>query len=471
MNFKKKKVKKKELNICKNEKKIYRWVTYYDETLNYLKDNNIKNDLQNLFYFSKDISKTQQKKYGVSTYDEFFEVFQKVNKNHRRYHEMLLNDKFIKLFLDIESPLKNNEHLKNSDFICEHIHCGFVKFISTLLNENCGLDIDYEKDFIYLTASSDKKLSYHVHYIKDDILFENKEQLYNFINYALSIYDEASSLIITKESKNGDLYKISIIDIGAAKGTSFRIYDSIKMGDIGNECRRLHLYDVNKKTISYEFDLSILKKTLVHYIEIYEGESIVISCHENDDNNSIILYDTVVNNDNDVDIKEIKKKDRFNRINTNSFSMYISRLIDDLLDTYSNKFNIQIDNNYKINATKISEEGKAIIIQLKHKCIISKCLGEKEHENDSGYSILISLDKKYILPNCFHDSCRQIKELIKEKMRTTISAYNIELLKIVFDKKKSYSEKIKSIDDHERFGKELEINLNQISIMNDDLFN
>lgn len=454
--------------------KTYRWFKYINDALKYIGDRN-----RELLFLSKEISQTQHKKYLVCTYDEFYETMEgytigdmyvrPVEEKHRLYHCMIMADTPVLLFMDIESPFAHNENIASEDYLCTYMKNGLVKYMCQLLLETNNIQVSHEKDFIYLTASSEKKFSYHIHCTNEKVVFRDKTSLSNFVNHCFFKYNKEleeygdTSLYTIREkedrsTKNIIQYKKEIVDL-SVYNVSLRCYGSTKKECANDKNRRLNKYDINAQKRSYTFDLSILKKTMIHNVDKY------------------MSFENMIEFGNGFK-KQVKlsritneSEDTKNTVDLSCFSNFFLNMVNEIIKKLSSKLNKKTETARKITVIKMMYEN-ILIIQLTGKCIISKCLFDKEHHSTSGYRFILNTKTFRIHPACFNSSCTgsSVETLIKNKLTVELDLEHKERINIIFNPSMTTEEKLIKINHLNVKNSELDNALNIYSKSFSDLF-
>lgn len=440
-----------EKKYNKTDQKIYKRFSNIEKASNYAK----QFDNVDLACISKEIGNDQKKKFLICNYQDFFNTFNDykiygntippVSSKHRVYHEVLSNNKEIKIIFDFESLLEHNSHL-NEEYLNKYVYNGFLKYICLLLNEEFELDLNYETDFKFLTATSTEKFSYHVICTRDDILFQNKYSLYNFVKYAYSKFkkdlEEKNDFSLTIKKLNGDnLIDGDILDLSACKGGSMRILGSIKKKDAENENRRFYEFDIKNK-IKKSFTIQSLKETLVHYIN-YGRENIY----------SIEYGDKIIN-----EKQYFKKEDNqvgYHEINFKSFDFLLVEIINNNIKSINQKYKKNFNLIQKITTVKESNTKDFLIICVKEKCVISCYFKNENHKSKSNetFNFLINLKKMEVYPKCFSDYCVNMHDKAYKYLKTNLSYDETQRILIMLNEQLEMNEKINKIKNYNSKGK------------------
>jgi hypothetical protein len=453
--------------------KVYKWFKFIAEANDYI------NKLESpVLFLSKDISVKQHKKYLVCKYEEFYETLEgfysgdvyirPIEDKHRLYHCMIRKNTPIKLFMDIESPFVHNDFLKETSYIDNYFRYGLIKFMCQLLAETNNIKVDHEKDFVYLTATSDKKFSYHIHCTNEKVCFNDNVSLYHFVNYCFHAYNKEMEeygdffFYTTREKQeknksNPTFSKKEIVDLGVYNGTSIRTYGSSKMDCLSEKNRRFFEYDINKHERNYKFDIALLKKTMIHDVKIDFDDMITFRGLDIKNQLSVVKNSIIEKREEILDL--------------DYFSNFFLDTINDIVKELCTKFNKKVETINRLGTAKILYETN-IVLPVNSKCLISRLLFDKDHHNTSGYRFMINIKNFKVHPACFNSSCKdsEIEKMIRSKLTTTLGVDQKEKILVILDKSLTMEEKIHKIREYDTKGKELNKFISNHSKSFDDFF-
>ena len=446
--------------------KIYTWFKYKNEASSYF--NKIKN--KDILFLSKEISNHQHKKYLVCKYDEFFETLQgfefrgykipPMKKENILYHNMLLSNYPIKFFIDIEGPYLYNTFLKNEDYFEKYIIKKLLLIMTLLLKDKFNLIIDCENDFIFLSACSEEKFSFHIHC--DKIIFDNKISLYNFVSYSFfKCHEELkndNSLYITKKNLK-ETHNIPIVDIEECKSDSLRGYFSTKKNCVNDPNRRLRLYNWKNKLINPNFDLNILKKTLIHYD--IDTNNLINWSDPGNKKSEVIIFKNDIKKYNDNEIIH-------HTIDISNFGNFFTNFVNDIIEIFKTKFDIPL---IKTKSTTPKPHSYGIEFNLKGDCLISIIFLKRNHKNTKNNGLFLNLNNKSIKPCCFNTDCKTQEALdyVSKNMTIIIKDDLFQKINIILNNNFTQHEKIKKLQEFEEKKKEIKNIFNIHSISLNDL--
>lgn len=328
---------------------------------------------QHQAFISKEITVSGAKHFFGMTWDVFFEIIQEKSLSELCLHEEF-HDKPVKLVIDIDyhNPTITFDEFMNEmenliDYLLSHLKKIENKYTHKFyINKN---------DFIFLTASSINKYSLHI--ITSLIEFKTKKHLKKFLHEFDQIY--------TSKNKK---YSID------CDFNSLRIYYNIKKK---NPDRRLYYYDrINKKTIK-EFNLDILKLSLVTY---------------NTQKTSLIKYDNPT-----VDIiKNVNKTTQF-IINENyqktEYESYtvkpsVMKILKRITDKFYRFFNIHKFNNEIWNGGNYDKKKHILKYSFKNGICLKRLHDiKRNHMETAGVFIKIYLNSGRAFMGCLSSECNK----------------------------------------------------------------
>lgn len=278
--------------------------------------------------FGLEYPKSGAKNFLCGPYSLLFEFFnQNFHKspNRLKFHEHVINDQYTKIYMDIEWDHNINKEIDPIKS-CLYIGKSMCSFIKDYLKMD--VDLDPLKNVCYLTASrvncKDAKQSFHIIFDQTVLLkscYELKLFMTLFSIYLVQkelrelnkkrsesmsynpaahggssgrisifrIKEFVSKINLEQNKKNhSDLLKLYVpsIDMNVYnnKEPSLRTYFSTSHDKIHNKDGRLHQIKFKNKSGSKyrrvrDFDLEVLKKSLIQYVE--KGESNIIGVVEN----------------------------------------------------------------------------------------------------------------------------------------------------------------------------------------------
>jgi hypothetical protein len=169
---------------------------------------------QNYFYISKQY---YNNKYDKLPYNYFilnyFEDVEEITKTNNNLYEILLNNKPIKPFLDIDLYIDDYDFVVDENLLLKYVLDEYTKIFYNCFN----IKIDFN-DFVVICGTTNKKISFHIivnngyyffnntqqkEFIKyihfKNIVLENKIELKNIID--LSVYSKNKNLKLPNQSK------------------------------------------------------------------------------------------------------------------------------------------------------------------------------------------------------------------------------------------------------------------------------
>ena len=143
--------------------------TFYTQlpALKYIDDN--KNKHLHLFGSDKNNKDKIVKQFHCLTYDKIFNITNNKNTNYYEYYDKNEN---IKLFIDIDYKLTENNKYNNIDILIDET--------INLINDKLKTNYDIEKQtIIVLNASTEQKLSSHIIY--PNVIFKSAIHIKQFL--------------------------------------------------------------------------------------------------------------------------------------------------------------------------------------------------------------------------------------------------------------------------------------------------
>lgn len=220
--------------------------------------------------FSEDIPNSDSKKqFFISDYKTLFNV---CNGQTKHYYENVEVDESVKLYLDIDYKLKENDTM-NGDFLLNQC--------LNLVNDKLDKEYDInDPSIIVLTASTNQKISFHI--------------IYNNVSF----YDIYKAKKFMSEIKH-ELIDNKVLDMNIYKTSCFRILWSSKLGK-NNSLKYYKSFNYNKTTDEQLFYDCLVKNTLnntyeIEYVEEVKPEPIVENKEVVKEYKNIDLDNIVVN--------------------------------------------------------------------------------------------------------------------------------------------------------------------------------
>ena len=440
-----------------------------------------------------------------------YKIFEKMynemqdEKEFKTFDEIILERK-CQFVLDLDSksskwPYPTEEYI--------NILKSIMKITTSIAKNLFGVKI--ENDFTVLSASSEginpengeKTYKYSYHVFNKKLTFSNVKALSDFVNYIVyglteRFLKEYNPKLAQDHKSNVNLLKFfnreqngkvsSIIDNCIYKiNKSLRIFDSIKLKDVGNEERRLVFYNMEtcqKENNKNDLDLSSVLIHGPHYNPKFFSESIIcdIDPHfklvlkyedrvkdslvninkllgiKEDDPMDISAEDEDSTDSFDIDAlyqKNSKSNNNNNTRKSHESTLHFSSLqknlksrLEEIIMELMNDIFKEIVNstndlaklnkiklrkkNEKIRITTIKLSGNVIVFGTDQKlCLVSDTL----HSNSGRYYYL-NLQYKSLSQKCFHSNCLGKKF----QFETIPEHYVIKLLAAIEDEKKNQKE-------------------------------
>ncbi len=401
---------------------FFKWRNKIDDIEKLIKKENICEG--EALRISKDIG-NGPKRFLITTYDIFFQKIMKIPEEHMLYNEIILSNKEIKFFLDIEGS-KKNEFL-NEKFIKNFVIDVLLSFVCEKASEIYKIEIKPEVDFIILSSSNEDKFSLHVICNNSKFVFENKQNLYNFVSdifYLLNerlIEKKVFNPLFIKDKFNKD---VELIDIPACKGNSLRIYGSTKYG----EKRYLQHWSTKSKKIIKKFDIDTLKNTLLHYITSNE-KSLKYEIKYNRESIKPKNELKLIKNENKINLKF----DEHSKSNIELNDENIREVINEILNDYYSY--AQIKQVPIIKKLFINSENSTMKIDVKNSCVLSIIKNKRGHERETSFFFILSLQYKNIFPLCPKSSCnfKLLSQEKKEQLRMCVNKNHINKINYIIE--------------------------------------
>jgi hypothetical protein len=328
-------------------------------------------------FISKEITVSGAKHFFIMSWDVFFEIIQEKSLSQLCLHEEFYN-KPVKLVFDIDYE---NPTISFDEFIND-----MEKLIDFLLVYLKKMEDKYthrfyinKKDFIFLTACSNNKYSLHI--ITSLIEFKTRQHLEKFLHE----FDQSYNL-------NNKKYTID------CKFKSLRIYYNIKKK---SPDRRLYYYDRVKKIIIKEFNLDILKSSLVTY---NTQKTSLIKYH----NTNVEIINNVKNIKNNNNLKinyENYKKTEYVKYTIKSNMMKILKRIN---DKFYKSYNINKYNNEIWEGGNYDKNKHILKYSFKNGLCLKRLNDiKRNHLESAGVFIKIYLDSGRAFMGCLGDQCNK----------------------------------------------------------------
>ncbi|XP_031568860.1 DNA-directed primase/polymerase protein-like [Actinia tenebrosa] len=127
--------------------------------------------------FSEEIECGGKRRYLVATFDQFWQVYRKLERDQRHYYEVIIEGAACKLYFDLEFIKDLNPDSNGIEMV--EI---FIKYVCHQIKQSFGISCD-RKHVIDLDSSTETKFSRHLIFCLPNALFKDNTHVGNFVNH------------------------------------------------------------------------------------------------------------------------------------------------------------------------------------------------------------------------------------------------------------------------------------------------
>ena len=117
----------------------------------------------NVCVFAKQISLRGERNYYVLSQSEFYSYYKELPESERKYYEIIMTERNMRLFMDIEYSRASNPTLMRAD---ENFLKDIVNKITTSIKSIMSIEVD-ANEIIVLTSHSHLKFSAHLVFLRE----------------------------------------------------------------------------------------------------------------------------------------------------------------------------------------------------------------------------------------------------------------------------------------------------------------
>ena len=115
-----------------------------------------KSNSANILCFSKQVSSNGSRKFASALFDKFSRYYFGLLPGNRHMYEIIHGDEFIKPYFDLDCTIELNPGFDHNSAIKE-----LIRVTGLVVEENSGIKLG-SGDWLILSSSNSKKISYHL---------------------------------------------------------------------------------------------------------------------------------------------------------------------------------------------------------------------------------------------------------------------------------------------------------------------